>query len=171
MIEIKLTGLGGGHVALVDKGDIGLVSSNKWYAARRKNKVYACTNVRPPQVIRPTIIYMHRLIRPDLNMIDHEDGNGLNNQRSNLRTTTHVTNGQNSDRRLTSPWPHKGVRCRPDKGRKSGRSWQARIVVRGREHSLGYFLTSDDAGRAYDAAAKKLFGEFARPNYKDNVSQ
>jgi hypothetical protein len=43
--------------------------------------------------------------------------------------------------------------------------WRARIKVNGKEHSLGYYVSEEDAAQAYDDAASHYFGEYARPNF------
>jgi hypothetical protein len=89
-------------------------------------------------------------------MIDHRDGNPSNNRWSNLRRATVSQN--NANRRL-----HRNNKC----GFKGvvqnhiGR-WVASIYKNGQRHHLGCFATAQEAHAAYVAAARKLFGEFAR---------
>lgn len=89
--------------------------------------------------------------------IDHRDGNGLNNRISNLREAT--TCEQNQNRRM----------CRSNKSgvkgvswNKSNQRWHAQIEANGVARHLGSYLTKEDAGKAYEQAALKLHGEFAR---------
>jgi hypothetical protein len=101
---------------------------------------------------------MHRLIMGPGPQVDHKDGNGLNNRRSdNLRFATDTQNRANQKVRKDSTTGFKGVRPHRDK-------FQARIRVKGREITLGSFATPEEAALAYNAAAKECFGEFARPN-------
>jgi hypothetical protein len=85
---------GSGLFALVDDQDFEGLNSRAWYALRVKGSqtIYART------VIDGKTVYMHRLILPvqDGLEIDHEDRNGLNNQRGNLRYLTHAENIKNS---------------------------------------------------------------------------
>ena len=102
--------------------------------------------------------FMHRLVmgcRPR-EEVDHRNGDGLNNRRHNLRSTTHSLNQANR-RRVTGKSGFKGVFQRSGK-------WRAYITVAGRFISLGSFITAEEAARAYDVAAREHFGEFACTN-------
>jgi hypothetical protein len=91
-------------------------------------------------------------------MIDHRDGNSINNRWSNLRRATATQNSANRRRSLRNTSGYKGVfLCR-----KSGR-WRAFICKKRRRILLGTFATAEAAHAAYATAARKLFGEFARP--------
>jgi hypothetical protein len=90
-------------------------------------------------------------------MIDHRDGNATNNCWSNLRRATATQNSANRRRSRRNTSGYKGVfLCR-----KSGR-WRAFISKERRKIRLGTFATPEAAHAAYAAAARKLFGEFAR---------
>lgn len=92
---------------------------------------------------------MHRQILgvPKGVQVDHRNHNGLDNQRGNL---------QNQRKRLHCSSQFKGVHWLPHCKR-----WQARILVKGKRLNLGYFTVENDAGVAYQLAAKLHFGEFA----------
>lgn len=92
--------------------------------------------------------------------IDHKDGNPLNNQRENLRHATHAQNCGNSKKRTETSSRFKGVHWNKAAGK-----WCVQISITGRRVSLGYFVIEEDAARAYDTAALKHFGEFARLNF------
>ena len=109
---------------------------------------------------------MHRVITdcPDGMVVDHINDDALDNRRSNLRVCTqqdNIRNGIKCRRRLgkRTRSKYKGAHFHGPTGR-----WQARIVVSGRQISLGYFDHEIDAAKAYDEAAYEMFGEFARPN-------
>lgn len=91
--------------------------------------------------------------------LDHIDGNGLNNQRSNLRWATRSQNKANSAKQRAGANRFKGVSwlARLQK-------WQAYISVNGQRLYLGVFIDELDAVRAYDRAAREHFGAFAKCN-------
>ena len=91
--------------------------------------------------------------------VDHINGNPSDNRWCNLRPCTHADNLKNSRKRSHSRQPYKGVRQHKSIG---GGRWQARISADGREYSLGYFATPEEAAAAYAKAATALHGEFAR---------
>ncbi len=96
-------------------------------------------------------------------LIDHRDNDGLNNTRKNLRLATHSQNLQNAgpdSKRKTSRF--KGVSW--SKGMKK---WLAQIMANRKHSILGYFASEEEAARAYDAAARRLHGEFAYANYPE----
>lgn len=151
-----------GQVALVDDDDFILLSQYNWYASKNKYTFYAKSDVRRSHPRRK--IYMHRLILncPPGVEVDHVDGNGLNNQKSNLRMATRSQNLSNRGLVTNNTSGYKGVVWRKDTNK-----WTAQLATKGRNRSLGCFPTAIDAARAYDEAAKKAFGEFAQLNFPD----
>jgi hypothetical protein len=101
-------------------------------------------------------IYLHRLILdfPEL-VVDHVDRNGLNNRRTNLRLTTSHGNWVNSPPRKRGKSKYKGISQLP------GGRWRAVISLYGQHTSLGVYTSEEDAARAYDRAARRLFGPTA----------
>jgi hypothetical protein len=160
-----------GKVALVDDDDYERLSSHKWHAVavRRKHGpsvFYAARTINGRREDGSRTAhreYMHRVVLGIDGVADHRDGDGLNNQRSNLRPATTSQNGANRRRGSASPSSRfKGVcwhrRCR---------RWQAGIRVQGQSRYIGFFTDEEEAARAYDRVAREAWGEFALVNFPE----
>lgn len=90
-------------------------------------------------------------------IIDHRDGDTLNNRFGNMREASDQQNAANAKPRINASSALKGVRFCSFTGR-----WAAAISAHGKSHWLGRFDSETEAHRAYADAAKRLFGEFAR---------
>ena len=109
--------------------------------------------------------WMHRVIMERIvgrpldraEVVDHINGNGLDNRRSNLRLATVGQNNFNVGLRSSNTSGYKGVSWRPEK-----RKWYVEIRAYGKRVRLGYFNSAEEGYEAYCEAAKKLHGEFAR---------
>jgi len=104
---------------------------------------------------------MHRLImkNPDNLDVDHIDGDRLDNQKSNLRKATQSQNSMNQKNQSGRSSNFKGV-CWHTRDHKH----QAYIKINQKRKHIGYFDSEIEAAKAYNAAAIKYFGEFARLN-------
>lgn len=144
MKEILLTQ---GKVALVDDEDYFELNRYKWCAHKNNNVYYA------ERVVNKHTILMHRIIMntPVGYDTDHMDGDGLNNQRNNLRIVTHRVNGQNLHITQTSNYPGVSLHSMSNK-------WRARLRINGKEIHLGLFLTEKSAYDAYCKACEELDG-------------
>lgn len=96
---------------------------------------------------------------PENMVIDHINNNSLDNRKSNLRLCTKRENSLNCIKRVKGTSLYKGVHY--EEGRKK---YTAQIMVNRKHIFLGRFKTEDQAAMAYNIAALKYFGEFARPN-------
>lgn len=155
MREITLTQ---GKVALVDDQDYDRVSSYRWTTLKQPHTCYAYTKVREGS--RWKTIYLHRLILGVLPgfKVDHVSGNGLDCRRSNLRIVDDCQSNQNRTGRGVG---FKGLSKTP-----SGK-WNVRIRANGKTHRLGIFESDIEAAKAYDEAALRLCGPFARLNFQE----
>ena len=150
--------LPGGHETLIDDQDELLVAGFAWRVLKQKNTFYV--HAWHGQLH----LYMHRLIAgaAPRRLVDHVNRNGLDNRRANLRVATSSENGANrvADarvRRTTSDF--KGVFLDRERSK-----WSASIHIDGKTRSLGRFATELEAAVAYNEAALKAWGRFARLN-------
>lgn len=111
---------------------------------------------------KDTIIKLHRLIMgfPENILIDHINGDSSNNRRNNLRICTNQQNVMNKKKpSLGKTSIYKGVSWH-----RRVKKWHAAICLNQKDIHLGYFNYEVDAAKAYNHAAVKYFGEFARLN-------
>lgn len=150
--EIPLTR---GKVALVDLDDLEMVSGNKWCAMKGRNGAYYATS--------KDSILMHRhilgLSRGDRRVVDHVNGDGLDNRRANLRVCESKENLRNTGRSKRNKSGFKGVYFDKHRGR-----WAAAICINNKRIALGRFDSASEAALAYDQAAVAHHGEFAWTN-------
>lgn len=153
--------LANGGVALVDDEDFDKLSKFKWSAIYGRHTCYAKRESQRINGVRGTTIRMHQEIMNTHNgeFIDHKDGNGLNNQKANLRFCTNQQNRMNSNSVKGSTSRFKGVTWRKDY-----KKWRGQIVKDGKHFHLGYHDSEIDAALAYNNKAIELFGDYARPN-------
>lgn len=146
----------GKHYAIVDDDDYEYLSEYKWYAAGSR-KDYACRQFQKNRVKH--YVYMHREIMqaPKDKVVDHINGDTLDNRKSNLRICTVTENSRNSRKSKSNTTGYKGVHYY-----KARNNYSARIRVDGKDIHLGYFKTPEEAHVAYSTAANIYFGEFAR---------
>ena len=102
---------------------------------------------------------LHKLILPcpDGYEVDHIDGDGLNNRRSNLRVATHSQNCANRKMRSDNKSGYKGVSWN-----KQMQKWHAQCRYLGKNYRLGYFDDVLDAAKAYQGKQLELYKEFAK---------
>ena len=161
MKEIPLTQ---GKVAIVDDEDYEELVQYKWYAHKNRRCWYARRSTRMAAGKQGAVLMHRQVMRAaPRRQVDHRDGDGLHNWRTNLR---YCTNGENQSnlhyKKEGCTSRYKGVSWY----RRSGK-WVAGIRVSGKGVNLGYFEEEEDAARAYNAAAVELFGEFASVNTFD----
>ena len=159
MKQIELGGKKGkGRFLLVNDEDFGMFSYFKWCI---NNKGYAVAHIPKSGDFGQNIL-AHRLIFTPLKGmdIDHINGNKLDCRRENLRFANRSQNTANKRYQGKSS-KYKGV-CY----HKCAKFWTAKITVNYKQIGLGSFKQEKLAAEAYDEAAKKYFGEFARLNFR-----
>jgi hypothetical protein len=149
----------GTHIVTVDDEDFWLLENYRWHlwSTPRHNGIYVMTWQSIHKSKR-----LHRIIMnaPDGLVVDHADGNPLNNCRHNLRLTTQAMNNKNATKRRDAKTSkYKGVSFSRPTGK-----WVAQIQVNQKRTGLGYYKTEIEAARVYDEAAKRLYGVFAKVN-------
>lgn len=159
----KIIPLTQGQQAIVDDEDYERVSKYKWWTMKcRKSGFYACRTFRKSNNKRASIL-LHRFIMnpPEKMQVDHVDDNGLNCTRSNMRVCTNAENNRNKKLRPDNTSGYKGVTWD-----KRNKRWNASITVNGKHLYISQFTNPIDAAHAYDEAAKKYHGKFAKLNFQ-----
>jgi len=158
MKRIELTR---GKYALIDNEQYDLISLFRWcYVPACRGyavvKLYICG--------KQYQIYMHRLVMNAIEgvSVDHIDGNGLNNQKSNLRICTHQENIMNQKKQENRASIYKGVSFHGQ-----NKNWYAYIKINQKKKHIGCYDTEEEAAEAYNKEAVKLFGRFANLNVID----
>jgi hypothetical protein len=157
MKEILLTQ---GKVAIVDDADYEYLSKYKWHAIKYKNGFYAGKS-SSRKIGAKRVIHMHRFIlSPEKNkLVDHIDGNGLNNSRSNLRITDYSKNGMNRKKEIGLSSKYKGVSYRSKTNR-----WRSLICINRKQIEIGVYKSEIEAAIAYNKKAIELYGEYSNLN-------
>lgn len=147
--------------AKVDAEDYEWLSSKKWFLSRFGYAYTVLRRVKTTGKSTQQNIPMHRIVsmaNSDQHT-DHINGDRIDNRKSNLRVCTNQQNARNAKLRPLNTSGYKGVSWDKSSGR-----WRAYIKVDYKQLWLGYHHDKRDAARAYNNAAKRYFGEFARLN-------
>lgn len=152
-MEIQLKN---GGVAIVDDEDGHLVFGKSWSSSINKNATY----------VRSGKTYLHRLIidAKSGQIVDHINGNGLDNRKINLRITTHQGNKANSHHGAYNS-KYIGVSRINDRP-KSANKFRVQVKINGKNVCLGRFQTDIEAAKAYDSFTKQRFGANAILNFQ-----
>lgn len=165
MKEIKLTK---GKVTIVDDEDFEKLNLHKW---RCDPKGYARRNgIRPRgSHIQPTIAMAREIMAAQPGeVVDHINNNPLDNRKSNLRVLKDKI-GNFWNRRVPKrggATQSKYIGVQVIKGR-----FSASIQSSLRKQRLGTYATAEEAARAYDKAAKEIYGEFAKLNFPEEENK
>jgi hypothetical protein len=155
--EISLTR---GYTTIVDDDSYGELARHKWHI---NGAGYAVRFIGGR--INKKALLMHRFIidAPQGMLVDHINGNKLDNRRSNLRICTQAQNQMNVGKHRDNSSGYKGVSLSKRVGK-----WRADIKANGKRRTIGYFDTAERAAFAYNEAAKKYHGEFSKINSSVN---
>ena len=150
--------VGKNSFAVVDQHDHARISVLRW-TLKTQPSGDKCARLSTG----PTI-YMHHLvigIPTDGLVVDHINGDGLDNRRVNLRFCTKAENCRNQvkRRKIKTSSRFKGVTWDKNRGK-----WLASITLNRKRHNLGRFTTEREAATAYNSAATRLFAKFAKLN-------
>lgn len=142
---------------LIDIDDVEEVSKHIWFI----NKFRGCGGYYKHYVINNKHTLIHRLImKPEKGLVvDHINGDGLDNRKENMRICTRAENRHNSGKYINNKSGHKGVFLY--KYTKVPK-WVAHIEVDKKRTHLGYFDDYEEACRARDEAELEYYGEYAK---------
>lgn len=141
---------------LVDEADFDLLRASRWYVYKRdRGTQYALRD----RVDEKGTERLHRVLlnAPRGALVDHRNLNGLDNRRENLRLSTTSSNLCNRGATKANKSGFKGVSWSA-----KDRCWRAVITFQRKWYFLGNFSTPEAAARAYERAALRLHGDFAR---------
>jgi len=150
-----------GNVAFLDADDYGLVShQEKWCLTNIGGYVSYKTYSQRKRIRH--ILHNILMEPPSGFVVDHKNGNPLDNRRENLRIATILQNNQNRCSNKNSTSPFKGVSWEEDR-----QKWRVQIFSDGKKIHIGRFDDQIEAAKAYNVQAAKYQGEFARLNTFD----
>ena len=159
---MKLIPLTQGKFAQVDDVDFDLLSKFKWQAGEccvkgtfraQRGRKDGSTGLMHREIMGVTDPKIY---------VDHQDGNPLNNLRSNIRIATPIQNGQNQGVPTSNTSGYKGVCWSKPHGK-----WRVGIRAFSKKIFVGLYESKEDAARAYNCVARRLQGDFARFNVVD----
>ena len=153
-----------GFVTIVDEDDYDWLNQWKWFCSPQGYAIRNDVSFRTNGYRNRKTIRIHRLIiNPQKwQHVDHINGDRLDNRRVNLRVCTDAQNQYNQKPIRGGTSKYKGV-CWDKKTKK----WLASISIYRKKIRLGRYILEEDAALAYNNAAEKLYGNFARLNILD----
>jgi hypothetical protein len=164
MLNMKIIYGSKNETILVDDEDYEMLSKYVWNCFSGYAKTYRRKKEDNYKLKSES---MHRMVMKanKTQTVDHKNGNKLDNQKSNLRFCNTQQNSCNRKISRTSKSKYLGVAYH-----KRDNKWQAQIRTKGERIYLGSFPTAEEAAIAYNEAAIKYHGEFARINKIHNTN-
>jgi hypothetical protein len=149
-----------GTITIVDNDDYEYLNQWKWYLLKSHTNYYAIRSSRPDN----KLIQLHRIVikAKQGEIVDHINGDKLDNRKVNLRICTHAQNNQNRKISKLNKSGYNGVSWSIKNKR-----WVAQIACEKKKIHLGYYKDLIEAAKVFNQAAKKYHGEFAKLNKID----
>lgn len=150
----------GAKIVIIDNEDYDIIKDYKWGVSKKVDSFYVMRTGKSDLNIKHKV-RLHRAITscPSDKVVDHINGNTLDNRKCNLRVCTNAENLRNSRGKRNSTSKYKGVSYDKEKKR-----WASRICINSKEIKLGKFKSEIDAAKKYNEAAIIYHGEFAKLN-------
>ena len=142
----------------IDKEDCEKVTAKKWYLGKNYiSRIEYQKGSGKEHPIRKALVLSRFILNvtDPKTLVDHIDGNILNNSKRNLRVVTHTQNMWNTHK----IYAQSGLKGAYKSAHRPG--WESKICCNKKRIFLGYFRTKEAAAKAYNKAASKLFGEYA----------
>lgn len=151
-------------ICVVDDEDFDELRGTIWWANPNGYAVRSVTKAERKDGRRGAVLMHRHIMKAHVDFeVDHRNMDTLDNRKENLRTCTRSQNMANGCRRETEGRTslYRGVSWSTEK-----KCWRFNVVCKLKQYG-GYCHAEKDAAYAYDFEARRLFGEFARPNFPD----
>lgn len=135
---------------LIDKEDYKKIKSFKWHLSTRN------------YIKNHKLGFLHRFILTPKKgiLVDHINGDVLDNRKENLRICTPSENQCNRHRQQNNTSGYRGVKCH-----KTCKRFEAKLQIKNKFIYGGLFKTKEEAAKRYDELAIKYHKKFAKLNF------
>ena len=131
-IEVEIYGKKEYHIGQIDKEFLGKFTERTWTAAKRRNTFYMESGVTKKFPDRPCF---HQLVLPGVDIVDHRNGNGLDNRKKNLRDGSGGVNENNQALHDNNTSGTNGV-CFD----KTGKTWRSQWYENGKRKNKSFSI-------------------------------